>query len=118
MEMIAHMDRLGKAFGFSMAGLKAAWKSEAAFRQEVLLCAFLLPFGFWVAENGVELALLAGSLVLVLIVELLNSGLEAAIDRIGTDLHPLSKKAKDIGSSAVLLSLLNVLLVWGIVIFG
>jgi len=101
-----------------MAGLKAVWTSEPAFRQEVLLCALLFPFGFWIAETGVERALLGGSLALVLIVELVNSGLEAAIDRIGADLHPLSKKAKDVGSAAVLLSLVNVVLVWGLVIFG
>lgn len=99
-----------------MAGLKTAWTSEAAFRQEIVLCVVLIPVGVWGGESGVERALLIGSLLLVVIVELLNSATEVAIDRIGSEIHPLSKAAKDLGSSAVLVSLLNAVLVWSLVL--
>ena len=104
--------RLIKALQWSLAGLKAAFLHEAAFRQEVILFFFLGPLGFWLGENPVERYLLVGSLLLVLIVELLNSSIESAVDRISKEKHPLSGRAKDIGSAAVLLSLLNAALVW------
>lgn len=106
------MKRIFKATGYSIEGLLAAWRSEAAFRQEVILCVFLVPLGIWLGETGVERALLIGALLLVLIVELINSGLEAVVDRIGSEIHPLSKVAKDVGSAAVFVSLLNVVVVW------
>jgi diacylglycerol kinase (ATP) len=100
-----------RAAGYSMAGLKAGY-SESAFRQEFWLAAVLLPLSLWIGRGWVEVALLAGSAMLVLIVELLNSGLEAAIDRISFDLHDLSKRAKDMGSAAVFLSLLLCAGIW------
>ena len=105
------LTRLGHATGYSLAGLKAGW-AEKAFRQEALLAMVLLPSAFWLGRHWVETTLLAGSVLLVLIVELLNSGIEAAIDRIGPEWHALSKRAKDMGSAAVLLSLLLAGGVW------
>ena len=104
--------RLWHATGYSLQGLQAGWQ-EKAFRLEVQLSILLLPAAFLLGQNWVERMLLAGSVLLVLIVELLNSGIEAAIDRIGPELHPLSKKAKDLGSAAVLLSLVLLSLTWG-----
>ncbi len=106
------MERIFKAAGYSLAGIKAAWRMEAAFRQEVVLFLFLAPLGFWLGETGVERALLIGVLLQVLIVELINSGLEAVVDRVGPEIHPMSKTAKDVGSAAVLLCLVNVVVVW------
>lgn len=88
-----------------MAGLRAAW-NETAFRQEALASALLIPAAFWLGRSWIEIVLLAGTVILVMIVELLNTGIEAAIDRIGPEWHDLSKRAKDMGSAAVLLSLL------------
>jgi len=105
-----------KAFGWSMAGLCWAF-SEAAFRQELLLVALLTPLALWLGKSGVERALLCGSLMLVLIVEVLNSAIEAAIDRFGGEHHPLSGRAKDMGSAAVFLTLVNVGVVWLLVIW-
>jgi diacylglycerol kinase (ATP) len=110
------MKRVIKAAGYSFEGLLAAWRSEAAFRQEVILCVFLVPLGIWLGETGVERALLIGVLLLVLIVELMNSGIEAVVDRIGSEINPLSKTAKDVGSAAVFLSLLNVVVVWSFIL--
>jgi diacylglycerol kinase (ATP) len=90
----------------SAAGLAAAWRLESAFRQELLLALVMLPAAWWLGTDWVERSLLAGSVLLVLVVELLNSGIEAAVDRVSLDLHELSKRAKDYGSAAVLLSLL------------
>jgi diacylglycerol kinase (ATP) len=97
--------RMWHAAGYSMAGLRAAWQ-EAAFRLEACLAFVMLPLSFFIAGGWVEVALLAGSVLLVLIVELLNTAIEAAIDRIGLERHPLSKRAKDMGSAAVLLAVL------------
>ena len=99
------------ALGFSLAGLRAGW-GETAFRQECIAAIVLLPLSFWLGRNWVEIALLAGSVMLLMIVELLNTGLESAIDRIGPEWHALSKRAKDMGSAAVLLSLLLCAGVW------
>jgi diacylglycerol kinase (ATP) len=104
--------RLINATGYSWAGLKAAWRNEEAFRQEALLCAMLVPLALWLGEGAVERALLIGSLLLVVIVELLNSGIEAVVDRIGQERHELSGRAKDIGSAAVFVALLNAAVVW------
>ncbi|MDP3031643.1 MAG: diacylglycerol kinase [Rhodocyclaceae bacterium] len=105
--------RLWNAFFYSANGLAAAWRHEAAFRQEVLLAVVTVPLGFWLGTDGVERALLVGSIFLILIVELLNSAVEAVVDRVSIENHELSKRAKDIGSAAVLLALANALIVWG-----
>ncbi len=110
--------RLINALSYSRAGLLACWRNEEAFRQEVLLCLLLAPAALWLGGNGVERALLLGSLFLVLIVELANSGLETVVDRIGPEPHELSGRAKDIGSAMVLLALVNVVLVWGLVLLA
>ena len=99
------INRIFHAGGYSIEGLKAGW-GETAFRQEAIAAIFLLPFAFWLGDNWVETALLAGTVLIVMIVELLNTGIETAIDRIGPEWHALSKRAKDMGSAAVLLSLL------------
>ena len=105
------LSRIFHAGGYSLAGLKAGW-GETAFRQEVILSAILLPIAFWLGQTWVEVALLCGSVILVMVVELLNTGIETAIDRIGTEWHALSKRAKDMGSAAVLLSLILCLGIW------
>lgn len=108
--------RIIRAMGFSSQGLAAAWKHEAAFRQEIVLLVILVPTAFWLGETVLLQALLIGVCLLVLIVELFNSAIEAAIDRHGEERHVLSGRAKDMGSAAVLISLLIVLLTWGAVI--
>lgn len=108
--------RVFKAAGYSWQGLKAAWCHEAAFRQEVVLTLLLTPLACWLAKSNIELALLMGSLLLMLIVELLNSAVEAVVDRIGSDHHVLSGQAKDIGSAAVFVSLVNVVIIWLIIL--
>ncbi len=100
------LDRILHAAGYSWAGLRAAYLGESAFRQEIWLTLIATPLAFWLGRDWVQVALLLGSLVLVLIVELLNSAVEAAIDRVSFELHELSKRAKDIASAAVLLALL------------
>ena len=109
--------RFIEAAKYSSQGIKAAYKHEEAFRQETWLGLILTPLAFVFANSGVELALLLGSLILVLIVELLNSAVEAVVDRIGSEIHELSGRAKDIGSAAVSFSLVNVVIVWACVIF-
>jgi diacylglycerol kinase (ATP) len=103
--------RLWFATGYSLHGLKAAW-GEPSFRQEAIAAVVLLPLAFWLGRGWVQVALLAGSVLLVMIVELLNTGIETVVDRIGPEWHELSKRAKDIGSAAVLLSLLLALGIW------
>jgi diacylglycerol kinase (ATP) len=105
------LSRVWHATGYSIEGLKAGW-GETAFRQEALAAFVLLPLSFWLGKTWTEVALLAGSVLLVMIVELLNTGIETAIDRIGPEWHDLSKRAKDMGSAAVLLSLLLCAGVW------
>ena len=107
--------RIINATFFSFAGLAAAWRNESAFRQELLLCVVLVPAGFWLGRTAVERALLVGSCLLVLIVELLNSGLESVVDRIGSERHALSGRAKDLGSAAVFVALMLTLVVWGLI---
>lgn len=106
------MRRIVNATRFSLAGLRTAWRSEAAFRQECLSCALLVPLAFWLGTTPTERALLIGSCLLVLIVELLNTAIEYTVDRIGTDPHTLAGRAKDVGSAAVLVSLLLAGFVW------
>lgn len=98
---------------YSLRGFRSAWTHESAFRQEALLAAVLIPGAFWLGQSALERILLIGCVALVLIVELLNSAIETTINRIGKELHPLSGQAKDMGSAAVLVSLLLTLLVWG-----
>lgn len=98
-------NRVWHALGYSLAGLRAGW-TETAFRQECIAAIVLVPLSFWLGRNWVEIALLAGSVMLLMIVELLNTAVETAIDRVGPEWHDLSKRAKDMGSAAVLLSLL------------
>jgi diacylglycerol kinase (ATP) len=107
---------LRNAFGYSMQGLRACYRHEEAFRQEVLLLVPLLPLGLWLGESPVERALLIGSLLIVPIVELLNSAIEANVDRIGTERHELSGRAKDIASAAVFASIVFACVVWGLVL--
>lgn len=102
------------AFGYSMQGLKAALKYEEAFRLEVLALVILLPLAIWLGQSATEMALLLGSLFLVLLVELLNSSIETVVDRIGTEHHELSGRAKDLGSAAVFISQMNVVVIWGL----
>lgn len=109
--------RILRAAGYSWAGLRAAFRHEAAFRQELALCCLLIPLGVWLGETGIERALLLGSLLLVLIVELINSAIEAVVDRFGGEQHELSGRAKDIGSAAVFIALLNVVIVWVLIVF-
>ncbi|EHR71826.1 diacylglycerol kinase [Burkholderiales bacterium JOSHI_001] len=106
------LDRIVRAAGYSLQGLAAALRHESAFRQEAALAMVMLPAAFWVGRGWVEVALLAGSVVLVLIVELMNSAVEAVVDRVSLDLHELSKRAKDIGSAAVMLALLLCAGIW------
>ena len=106
------INRIVHAGGYSIEGLKAGWR-ETAFRQETIAAFFLVPLAFWLGDSWVETALLAGTVLMVMIVELLNTGIETAIDRISPEWHALSKRAKDLGSAAVLLSLLLLGGVWG-----
>ncbi len=106
------LSRVWHATGYSLAGLRAGW-SETAFRQEAIAAFVLIPAAFWLGQTWMETALLAVSVVMVMVVELLNTAVETAIDRIGPEWHDLSKRAKDMGSAAVLLSLLLCLGIWG-----
>ena len=108
--------RLINALGYSRDGLASAWRHEAAFREEVALAAAAIPLGLWLGQGGVEKVLLVGSILLVLIVELLNSAVEAVVDRVSDEHHELSKRAKDIGSAAVLLTLALAAAAWGLIL--
>lgn len=110
--------RIWNALHYSLAGFNAAFRNEDAFRQEVLLAAVLLPLAFVLESEGIARALLVGSVLLVLLVELLNSAVEATVDRISLEHHELAKRAKDIGSAAVLLSLVNLVAVWGLILLA
>lgn len=108
--------RVWNAFFYSMAGLHAAYKNESAFRQEVWLALILIPLALWLPVTGLGKALMIGAVLLVLIVELLNSAIEATVDRISIEHHALAKRAKDIGSAAVFVALVNVAIVWTLVL--
>ncbi len=108
----ADISRLFRAFIYSMKGIKSVWEHEAAFRQEVYVFVFLVPAALFLGKNWVERSLLAGSCVIVLITELLNSAIEAVVDRFGGEHHELSGRAKDMGSAAVFFSLLLLVFVW------
>ena len=108
--------RILKATIWSMQGLRAAWLHESSFRLEVYLLVVLGPLAVWLGRTGVERALLLGSCLLVLAVELLNSAIEAVIERYGPEFHELAGRAKDMGSAAVFMVMMNVLLVWGLIL--
>ena len=110
------LNRIWHATGYSLEGLRAGW-GEKAFRQEAVAAMVLVPLSLWLGHGWTEVALLAGSVVIVMIVELLNTGIETAIDRIGPEWHDLSKRAKDMGSAAVLLSLLLCISIWAAALF-
>jgi diacylglycerol kinase (ATP) len=104
--------RLLRAFGYSFLGFRHAWREEAAFRQELLLSLVVIPVGLYLGRSGVERALLVSPMLLILVVEILNSAVEAVVDRSGTELHPLAGMAKDMGSAAVMLSFVLLGTVW------
>lgn len=110
--------RILNACGYSVSGLGAAFRHEAAFRQELLLAGVLIPIALFCKRSGSDKALLIGSVMLVLIVELLNSAIENLTDRVSLELHPLAKRTKDLGSAAVLLSLITMVIVWGLIFCG
>ena len=110
--------RVINAFGYSIDGLGSAIRNEPAFRQELVLAAVLIPVALFVGASGVERAVMIASVLIVLIVELLNSAVEAAVDRVSLDDHLLAKRAKDMGSAAVLLALVNLVAVWVSILFG
>ncbi len=109
--------RIIDATGYSWKGFRAAFKHEAAFRQELFLLLIMTPVALWLGDDGIEYALLIGSLLLVLMVELLNSAVEAVVDRIGPEQHTLAGRAKDIGSAAVFVAFVNATLIWLFVLF-
>jgi diacylglycerol kinase (ATP) len=110
--------RLVNATRWSLAGFRSALRHEEAFRQELALFVLLTPVGLWLGDTGVERALLVGSLLVVLITELLNTAVESVVDRISPEAHALSKRAKDVGSAAVFLSLVCVAVTWGLILLG
>ncbi len=109
--------RLVKATGYSWQGIRAAYRHEEAFRQETWLCLLLLPLGLYLGDGGVEKALLVGSVLLLPLVEILNSAIEAVVDRFGDEHHELSGRAKDMGSAAVALAIILLVATWGLVLF-
>ncbi len=110
--------RIWNAFHYSLDGLSAAYRHEDAFRQEIWLTLVAIPLALWLGESALERAMLIGSILLVLIVELANSAIEATVDRVSLERHQLAKRAKDIGSAAVLIALINAAVVWGLLLFG
>jgi diacylglycerol kinase (ATP) len=107
-----------RALIWSLRGLRAGWTFEASFRLEVYLCSIVVPLGLWLGRGAVEKALLSGSAILVLAAELLNSAVEAVVDKVSPEFHELAGRAKDMGSAAVFLLMLNVLLCWGLVLWA
>jgi len=117
MQSLVDGGRILRAFSYSLAGLRSAYKKESAFRQELILTIVLIPLGVWLGRNGVERTLLIGSVLLVLIVELLNSAVEATVDRGGKNWDKLAGRAKDMGSAAVLIALLLLFSTWGFILY-
>lgn len=112
------MGHILKAVIYSWDGIKAAWINEMAFRIETIVIALLLPIGIWIGETVVERALLIGSSMLILIIELLNSAVENVVDRIGPEHHILSKQAKDLGSAAAAVGMLTAAIIWGLIVYA
>ena len=110
------LTRLINALGYSRDGIRAAWKNEAAFREEIVLAVITVPLAFYLGKTGVERALMVGSILLILIVEILNSAVEAVVDKASPEKSELAKRAKDMGSAAVLFSLLNAAAIWACVL--
>ena len=110
--------RIVRAAGFSWKGLCAAFQNEAAFRQELALTLLIVPLALWLGETALERAVMTGAWLIVPIVELLNSAIEAVVDRVGDEYHPLAGRAKDVGSAAVFLAFVNAGIVWAIILFG
>ena len=110
--------RLVNALSYSLSGLLLAWQDEAAFRQEVILAIVLVPVAFMVQVDMTQRVLLVASVMLVLVVEMINSAIEATVDRVSLDIHPLAKRAKDMGSAAVLLALTNAILIWAMILWS
>ena len=106
-----------KAVIWSMAGIKAAWKNEQAFRWEAIIVLLMMPVGLWLGRTALERALLIASSMSILIIELLNSAVEAVVDRIGPERHELSKRAKDLGSAAAFISMITAAVVWGLLAY-
>jgi diacylglycerol kinase (ATP) len=117
-EKAVGLERLLRATGYSLAGLKSCLRSEAAFRQELGLALVAVPLALWLGKTGVERALLIGSVIVVLIVELLNTAVEVVVDRVGVESHVLSGRAKDLASAAGMLALLNALVGWVLVLWS
>ena len=115
MEEMRGIRRIIKAFGYSISGLKAAWASEEAFRQETIISVPIIAAGLWLGATWTQRALLIGAWCIVIITELINSAIEAITDRIGSEHHILSGKAKDLGSAAVLISICMCIIIWGII---
>ena len=112
------LERIAKALGYSLAGLKAAYKNEAAIRQETWLMFVFIPLAFYLGQTNIECILLVGATLLVYIVELLNSAIEAAVDHTSIEAHQLAGRAKDIGSAAVFIALINFAITWGLIFFN
>lgn len=112
------MNRLWKAFCYSLSGIYAAWKGEAAFRQELMWAVVMIPSAVFLAPDKISLLMMIGSVLMVLTVELVNTAIESAVDRVSGDIHPLAKKAKDAASAAVLFAIGNTILVWAVVLLG
>ena len=111
------LTRLWNALGYSRAGIAAAWRHEAAFREEILLAVIAIPLAFYLGKTGVDRALLVSCIILILIVEILNSAVEAVVDKASPEKHDLAKRAKDMGSAAVLFSLINAAVIWACVLW-
>ena len=111
------LTRLINALGYSRDGIRAAWQSEAAFREEILLATITIPLAFYLGKTGVDRALLVSSIILILIVEILNSAVEAVVDKASPEKNELAKRAKDMGSAAVLFSLINATAIWACVLW-
>ncbi|MFQ5682045.1 MAG: diacylglycerol kinase [Candidatus Binatia bacterium] len=112
MQIPEPLDHLIKATQYSVAGLSSAFRHEPAFRQEIIVLVLVIPFGLWLGKSGTDRALLIGSWLLVIVVELINSAIEAVVDRMGLEQHPLAGRAKDLGSSAVFCAILLAITVW------
>jgi diacylglycerol kinase (ATP) len=117
LESLTDIGHVVRALGYSLKGLRAAYRHESAFRQELVLSVVLIPLGVWLGHGGMERALLVGSVLLVLVVELLNSAVEAAVDRFGEEHHDLAGRAKDLGSAAVLVTMLVTAAIWGLILY-
>ena len=117
LQSLFDVPRLVRALGYSRNGLVAAYRGESAFRQELILAIVLLPLGVWLGQNGVERSLMIGSVLLVLVVELLNSAIEAVVDRGGKERNRLAGQAKDMGSAAVFMALLLLVLTWTLILW-